>query len=333
MQKNSYPSPPKNRTKKRTPDKRADGRYFTEANLFDTAHFRAWAALSGLPRTTLIEPFAGRGDLPRMLRDLGLCRRVRAYDIAPAAQGVQRQDTLADFPRGRVVVTNPPWLARNSATRRGLPFPTTRFDDLYKHCLDICLKNVDYAAVIIPASFLSSRLFRQRLCAVDIANAPVFKDTENPTCLALFSPEESVDIAVYNGGKLIGNLSALERHLPRPTARDFSVRFNVPNGKLGLVAIDNTREASIRFCKGADLRDYSISETSRMITRIGGDFGKNAEQNIEQLAEKLNKRLAKFRRETNDVFLTPFKGLRKDGMYRRRLDFALARNFIHDCQG
>ena len=307
--------------------KRARGRYFTAANLFDTPHFRQWAADAGLPRATLLEPFAGGGDIVRMLRELKLCNRARAYDIAPAAAGIEQRDTLANFPRrARVVVTNPPWLARNSATRRGLPFPQTRFDDLYKHCADLCLRNADYAALIVPASFLSSGLFRERLRVVDAAVAPVFRDTENPVCLALFSPEVGGMVSVYEGGKFVGALSELERHLPSPVFRR-AIRFNDPAGALGLVAIDNTRGPSIRFCDGRELAGYPIGDTSRMITRIGGDFGRNAGR----FAAGLNESLSAFRSRTRDVFLTPFKGLRRDGMYRRRLDFALARDFI-DCR-
>ena len=44
--------------------------------------------------------------------------------------------------------------------------------------------------------------------------------------------------------------------------------------------------------------------------------------------QKTNNELSEFRNSTKDVFLTPFKGLRKDGMYRRRMDYQLARNFI-----
>jgi len=39
--------------------------------------------------------------------------------------------------------------------------------------------------------------------------------------------------------------------------------------------------------------------------------------------------LSEFRKETHDIFLTPFKGLRKDLKYRRRLDYALARNIVN----
>ena len=154
--------------------KRARGRYFTAANLFDTPHFRAWAADAGLPRAVLLEPFAGGGDLLAMLSDLRLRGDFYACDLFPAAPGIVWRDSLADFPRGfSVVVTNPPWLARNSATRRGLPFPQTRFDDLYKHSVDLCLRNANYVAAIIPASFLSSGLFVV-VCARSMSRAARF---------------------------------------------------------------------------------------------------------------------------------------------------------------
>lgn len=308
-------------------EKRANGRYFTRRNLFDTPCFRAWAACAGLPQATLIEPFAGRGDLVAMLTELGLCDDFHAYDIAPASRIVTRRDALAEFPKGGVVVTNPPWLARNSATRRGLPFPDTEFDDLYKHCLQRCLDGADHVAAIIPASFLSAGVFRPRLMSVDTANMPVFQDTENPACLAMFGAQECNDVRIYNGGEFVGDLSALERRLPRPKAR-IPLRFNDPDGRLGFVAFDGTKAESIRFCRGSELSEYRIGMTSRMITRIAGNFGRGAAP-LDALIVKLNSRIRKFRRETSDVFLTPFKGLRKDApRLRRRMDFRLARDFI-----
>ena len=305
-------------------EKRARGRYFTAANLFDTPHFHAWAADAGLPHEVLLEPFAGGGDLLTMLSDLRLRGDFYACDLFPAAPGIVWRDSLADFPRGfSVVVTNPPWLARNSATRRGLPFPQTRFDDLYKHCVDLCLRNANYVAAIIPASFLSSGLFRCRLRAVDVAGGAVFRDTENPVCLALFGPQSDGAIAIYQGGVFVDELSELERHLPMPSSRR-PLRFNDPEGDLGLIAIDNTRGPSIRFCEGRELADYRVGGNSRMITRIATALPGG----VLRFVDLANRLLDDFRENTADVFLTPFKGLRKDGKYRRRLDFALARDFI-----
>ena len=44
--------------------------------------------------------------------------------------------------------------------------------------------------------------------------------------------------------------------------------------------------------------------------------------------DRLNAKLMDIREKTHDVFLTAFKGLRRDRYYRRRLDWALARSII-----
>jgi len=92
---------------------------------------------------------------------------------------------------------------------------------------------------------------------------------------------------------------------------------------LGLLAIDNTQEPSIKFTKGEQISASRISDSSRSITRIKVDCSIS-------IIDKLNTRLNQFREETNDVFLTPFKGLRKDNKYRRRLDYAMARRLIEE---
>lgn len=102
------------------------------------------------------------------------------------------------------------------------------------------------------------------------------------------------------------------------------IRFNAPDGNLGLVAFDNVREASIRFCSISEISDYEIKQSSRFITRIA-------------IAEPphisvLNHYLNELRTQTHDVFLSSYRGLRKDGMYRRRLDWDLARRIIYYAQ-
>ncbi len=114
--------------------KRTRGCYYTagETNPFALKAFRKWAQLAGLPQSRLLEPFAGQADILQKLEAVGLLGDQCAFDIAPAAKGggkkVQQRDTLENFPQGfKVCVTNPPWLARNSASLRGLPFPRLLF--------------------------------------------------------------------------------------------------------------------------------------------------------------------------------------------------------------
>ena len=251
---------------------------------------------------------------------MNLCNEFAAFDIEPQSTNVICKNTLLDFPKNyQVCITNPPYLAQNSAKRRGLFYPQTYHDDLYKYSLELCLKNCKYVAAIIPASFLNANIFRDRLSHYILLNTKMFEDTDCPVCLALFS-NITDDVKIYDE-HYIGLLSELEKKIP--FGNNIDMTFNSPVGNLGLLAIDNTKEPSIKFIKGEQIPPSKISNTSRSITRIKVDCSFS-------IIEKLNSRLTQFREETNDIFLTPFKGLRKDNKYRRRLDYAMARRLIEE---
>ena len=321
-------------------EKRASGRYYTRGNPFQLEPFQTWAKASQLEQQTILEPFAGAKDIPQLIDAANLqCRDWALFDIEPGAEGIVQQDTLANFPKGfDVCITNPPWLARNSATRRGLPFPeATQHDDLYKYALEQCLTHCGWVAAIIPEAFIRSGLFVQRLSdfislvpqTQDKTNYPpdkggrgvsvMFEDTEHPVGLALFAPDATSDVSVWRNNQFLGTISELRRHLPLPSSnRD--IVFNDPNGNLGLIAIDNTVSASIRFCPPEELKDYPIRVHCRSITKIGVPWRVDIDM--------LNARLKTIREKTHDVFLTAFKGIRRDGHYRRRLDWALSRAIV-----
>ena len=304
--------------------KRARGRFYTAGNPFTLTPFREWASHIGLPGKRVLEPFAGANGLIRMLRELSLCEDAAAYDIDPADRGVRRRNTLADFPSGfEVCVTNPPWLARNSATRRGLPYPGGNYGDLYQRCLELCLDRCPHVAALVPASFLQSGLFQERLHRYILLHRILFNDTENPVCLALFGPESAAAVRIYHDEEYVGDLRTLARSLPVEKRRR-DLKFNDPDGPLGFISFDDTRWPSIRFCDADEIKDYSIKTSSRFVTRIGGHG-----RVTPALISRLNRDIAVFRRDTADVFLTPFKGLRQDGQYRRRMEYALARRFLN----
>ena len=144
--------------------KRQRGQFYTESNPFDHPAFMSWARDARLREERILEPFAGANSLIRHLKEMNLCRSSISYDIEPADDGVLFRDTLAWFPEGSsVCVTNPPWLARNSASARQLPFPDCGYDDIYKLALAKCLENCRHVAVLVPESFITSGLFRNRL--------------------------------------------------------------------------------------------------------------------------------------------------------------------------
>ena len=319
-------------------NKRANGRYYTCGNPFQLDPFKKWAIDSDLEHQVVLEPFAGTKNIPQLINSTHLkCQDWEYFDVEPGVEGIVQRDTLADFPKGfEVCITNPPWLARNSATRRGLPYPNeTNYDDLYKYALEKCLAHCPWVAAIIPEAFIRSGLFLKRLCDF-ISLVPerenktnqtsnkretssMFEDTEHPVGLALFAPDITSDVRVWRNNLLLGTLSELQQHLPMPS-NNRSIVFNDPNGNLGLYAIDNTVSASIRFCPPAELGEYKVRQQCRSITKIGVPWSVDIDM--------LNSHIATIREKTHDVFLTAFKGLRRDGKYRRRLDWALARSII-----
>ena len=315
--------------------KRQNGRFFTIGNPFNNPPFLKWAKKARLPNKKILEPFAGSNNLIQLLSKLGLCKEFASFDIEPAHPSVICRDTLKDFPTGyEVCITNPPFLSRVSASAQGLEYPETIFDDVYEFALVKCLQNCGYVASLVPESFIISHYlsYAHRLQDFVSLTSKMFEDTSFPVGLALFTPFRRVQMvhlgekkkreaSIWSETKEIGSISYLKSIKPKPLKTGKSVRFNVPNGNVGLIAVDNSKEASICFCKVEDLKNYEVKESSRYKTKLYVE----GEVKIDEWNHALNT----LREKSCDVLLTPYRGIRKDGKYRRRLDWGIARAIIH----
>ncbi len=223
--------------------KRANGRYYTQGNPFNNAPFKEWAGQAGLPDNRILEPFAGSDSLIKLLSGMNLCHNSTSYDITPYGKDVRRKDTLSHFPRGYdICVTNPPWLAKNSATVRGLAYPECDYDDIYKLALERCLQRCQYIAALVPESFITADIFQDRLKSFVSLTAQMFAETQHPVGLALFVPDSVYDVDIWSGDRHIGLLSLLKKLKPEQQQSGINVRFNDPDGNVGLIALDNTKE-------------------------------------------------------------------------------------------
>lgn len=317
--------------------KRQLGQFYTVLNPFHHPLFYSW--LESIPddiyQTVWLEPFAGSNNIPELLDALDIKSANNSswnsYDIQEPQENTSDipiiiQDTISNFPSGyKVAITNPPYLAKNSAKRRGLVYPDTEYDDLYKLSLKQCLDNVDYLAAIIPQSFVTSKevLLKKRLFGIISLNTQVFEDTECPVCLALFQKQNSSDFLITDTSTLHSTSFKDLSNYKLESNLDIDLTFNSPQGLLGLKAVDNTSEASIKFCLGPTFPATSIKQSSRAYTRISSSIFESIES-IDSFIDDLNLYLDDWRNNTNDVFLTSFKGLRRDGKYRRRLDWNTA---------
>lgn len=325
-------------------NKQALGQFYTKTNPFRTELFRKWFELCR-PRC-IMEPFAGEGDIFKMIQALFSSTPVLSspppswffYDIQPVPEEnrvcpmhIIRRDMILDFPKeteAEMIITNPPYLAKNSATRNGHHFVGDRYDDIYKEALHACLERVDFIAAIIPESFLTANLFHERLYAIDSLTIPMFSDTDCPVCLAYFVPTEMkhdpLNFEIYRNGRYLFNYFEVKTsHETFTKSPKIPLKFNDPSGTLGLIAIDDTERESIRFLRGEEIDEKEIKISSRSKTRISG-----LDKVDEKILQSLNRTLHEYRKQTEDVFLTSFKGLRKDGKYRRRLDWKTAKKII-----
>jgi hypothetical protein len=306
---------------------RKRGRVFTTGNPFEYEAFTSWVNQFDYKNVSWLEPFAGSNNLIHLLKNSGYCKHSSSYDVNPKHNDIKRRDTIQYFPKGfEVCVTNPPWLAKNSAKRRGLniKYPSG-YEDLYQVCIEKALENVDFLCMILPESFITSGLFHDRLQSVVSINKKIFDETDFPCCLALWGPNTTDDFEVWVGNEQIGLYNDLLRHIPQ-SKKQTDIRFNDPFGDVGLLAIDNTRHQSIRFCDGSDIEPNKIKVSSRSCTRVSIPCLKK--EDFSKIITLANKILNDYRTNTRDIYLTSFRGLRKDGYYRRRLDWATARNIL-----
>lgn len=316
------------------------GQFYTDKNIFKNPAFLNW--YNSIPiayKENILEPFAGSNGIIKMLKNLDLIQSSTSFDIMPRDSEVSFRDTLLDFPKDfNVVITNPPFLAKNSATRHNLKFDYEDYNDLYEYCLKICLNNTDYVAAIIPESFITNSNFdKSRLHTfISLQEKKIFKDTEHPVCLALFNPEPQYDFKVFNNKIFIGNFLALKQKeaniLSFDRKHNFTILWHHPEGQIGLEVLDATnRDKKITFLEGDLISSTEVNLYSRLRTRIMIIDHNGKPLNIKKVnrcIRELNKFLKYYRKETHDVFLTAFKGLRDDGKYRRRLDFTKARQIV-----
>jgi hypothetical protein len=308
-----------------------NGQFFTTTNPFMLKPFIEW--LEQVPedirQSTLLEPFAGSNNIPAMLSNISfISKSWDCFDIEPPVVNnypqskVVQRDTINNFPAGyKLSITNPPYLGKTSAATKKLPYPDTIYDDVYKLCLDRLLANVEYIAAIIPETFIVSGQFTDRLTTVISLTCKMFDDTKCPVCLALFNPEPTTDFKIYRLNELLGTHNELSKYIPKPLLAH-SWKINDPQGIIGLKCVDSNEGPSARFCLGSEIDSSKIKISSRSETRISTQ---ETISDLPRFLDKCNEILDEYRVNTKDVFLATFKNLRKDGWYRRRLDFATAK--------
>ena len=312
------------------------GRFFTVKSSWLTAPVHEFIAhaLSHSPR--VLDPFAGDGHLLEKCVDIFNCE-INGLDIHHEKWAVN--DSLRAIPAAadQMIVTNPPYLAKYSASRKGVAaavaeyFTHTDDEDLYQIALRRCLSAARFVVAIIPETFLNSAFPKHALVTVSVLEKNPFADTDVPVCVACFDTlqrEGATAARIYKADAFCATLGDIHRQR-LPTVRDARIQFNVAGGQIALRAVDGTDPATrIGFCAAEDFhyaRD-KIKVSSRLLTYIA--LQNVPPEALPALIARANWALETLRTTTHDLILSPFKGNNKAGVRRRRLDYALARGLL-----
>lgn len=326
--------------------KRENWQFFTIKNPFVVPAFsERFSLIPHEYKQSLLEPFAWSNNITLLVENvkdiINYPHSWHCFDIDTSHENknpqysIIQQDTIKNYPQGyHVAITNPPYLAKNSATRRNLNYEYPEYEDMYQKCLEIMLNNTDFVAAIIPESFINTKLFTNRLYSFVSLTCKMFEDTDCPVCLALFIPLQLKntlwvnDFTIYQMNKKIGAYTEINQKIKFLFSKQNQIpwKFNDKKGEIWIICIDNTKTPSIEFIKWDKIDPNNIKISSRSLTRVSG-LPKNI--SLESFLGECNHILKAYRTISSDIGLTSFKGLRRDGFYRRRLDFHTAKMIMN----
>ena len=305
------------------------GQFFTNKTVWLQPQIVEFIHSTGLKK--ILDPFAGGGDIFKALKDIGF-NQFKGLDIDKTLEW-EENDSLNNIPKSdSIIVTNPPYLAKNSAKRKKLSaydyFSNNTYADFYQIGLEKCLNSHSYVVAIIPETFILTELFTDRLYSVTILEENPFEDTEFPVCVACFVPDTVQETMVYKNSTYIATLQDLKNKQMKPL-KDTEMTFNDAGGNIGLRGVDSANgQEVIKFCLPHEL-NYSpdkIKHSSRAITIINVKIPDGI--HIEDVINKANELLHTYREETGDILMAAFKGNTKENKRRRRIDFQTARAII-----
>lgn len=316
--------------------KRSLGQFFTKNHFWLKDHILEF--IKKTKSEIAFDPFAGGGDLLKVANEIGFSKTI-GFDIDKSLSW-ETNDGLKYIAKieKSIIITNPPYLTNYSAKRKGIYenvsqyFESCNYDDVYQLAIEKCMENNDYGIMIIPETFINSSFPKHRLESITIIEDLMFNDTENPICVICFDKRHKSydEIKVYKNENYIGTLGTLEkmRKIPR---KHIDIKFNSLKGQIALRAVDTTKvDRPIQFMRPEEI-DYDLSTikvSSRLITLIELVI---EEKFLNQIIEYSNNILFDFRKETNDILLSPFKGNKKNGERRRRLDYQTARSILEEA--
>jgi len=301
----------------------------------------------------IVEPFAGNCDL------IGFAENYEweLYDIDPKNDETIYQDTLLNPPnyKGKFVITNPPYLARNKSTNKEI-FDKYGVNDLYKAFLKELVSNKAFGGiVIVPLNFWSSirksdadlrKSFLQiyKILRVNVFEERVFTDTSYTVCSFQFEQckkpnNDEIDIKFYPSKEKIkiamnatnnytfgGEIYSLENDGNYNVSR--LVNDDVPNTNILLKCIDDNEQNMIALSIVSDDKIY-VDKTPNLSARTYASLNITPPLSLnkqKKLVQQFNGYLSEQRDKYHSIFLTNYRESKT--IARKRISFDLVYTIV-----
>jgi len=293
----------------------------------------------------VVEPFCGEGDL------LIFDNEYEIYDIEPKIDGCEKRDTLTNPPNyeGKLVVTNPPFLARNKNKDKSL-YDLYEVGDLYKVAIKSIL-TCSGGILIVPLNFFCDEddkirnLFFNRfdIIRLNIFEETVFDDTTYTVCSFSFKIKEEeldhdtiecnffpskevkfFDLKKETGWKMGSDFLEIIESVDNIGIKRLRIG-GIPNSNLYLRAIDTGTEDG-RISLSVKEEHFFGKESDRSFATLIMDKNYTKEQEI-KICERFNTILEYYRSKYNSMFLTNFRNS-TTSYARKRISFDVAYKLI-----
>lgn len=315
-----------------------NGQFFTERDIFKNNFvFKNFMEVNKLWTKNILEPFAGANNLINFLLKQKPKLKYQSFDIEPKNENVKENDSINNwiYKNFDLVITNPPYLSKHSARRMKLNVNFHNYDDLYKLSLDRCLSNVRYTIAIIPTTLINSnrkedqKLIKKLVIFQLLPCNKNFNDTIHPVALAYFdNKKNNNDFQLYENDKFIGSYFDLikkEKEILKPK-NNLQITFNKPNGNICINTGDNTKDKNnIKFLESSWLDDANVKKTDRHKVKMDIQGVNITPETIRYL----NNKIMELRNNQCDYLWASFKGVSKNGHFRKRLDFHKIKKIIN----
>lgn len=303
---------------------------------------------------TIVEPFAGNGDLLGFVPDT---YKIESFDIDPKKTYMIKRDTLMepiDY-SDKYVLTNPPYLARNKNNDKTI-YDKYGENDLFKCFVRTLINKPPIGGImIIPLNFWSSirkndiKLRRDflkkfKIDLINIFEEQVFDDTSYTICSIKFTREDNEDnhilnIVMYpkkkektivltnaNNMTIGGDIYNLEKS--NYTINRLTKNNSTGNGATNIYVkcIDNDDKK--RICLSYNTNRY-IDNSQKLSARSYATLTITPVIDIEtqhKVITKFNELLNEYRDKYESLFLSNYRESKK--IARKRISFELVYSLV-----